>query len=591
MKTKTWLEILIGLLLIAAVLPGIASLTSTADILQSPLPTSTWTPTPVPPTDTPTPLPPTDTPLPPTDTPTPLPPTDTPLPPTDTPTPVPPTDTPTPLPPTPTNTPLPPTDTPLPPPVAADDSYSTAEDTALNEAAPGVLANDTVYGGASWTVVLDTNPSHGSLSALNNDGSFTYQPGENYCGPDSFTYHVNDSQTDSNPATVSIQVTCVDDPPQVSVDTTSQTVQYSDYIAAVTVTATDVDSSSLSLSDDAPSALSTSGSCTPSGAGTSCTWTLAGQVLVAAKTYDVSFTISDATTDVTAGTQIIVEEEDATVAFDGSNPVGVPVDGSGDSEPFTLRVRVQEASESGPAAAPGDINLAGVSITLAPVGPGSPVTAACVSTGAVTSYDYGAILTLDCDFGGVPVNTYTASATVSGGYYTGTGEDVLVVYDPDLGFSTGGGQFDWPGTGDRTNFGYTMKYNKKGSNVKGNLLLIRHLPDDAKYRIKSNALYGLALGKAGGSEPYGWASFSGKATYLAPGMIEAEGNHEFTAYVEDRSQPGAGADRFWIQVRDRDGSVIAELSLSPDASTNATTISGGNIVVPYAGGGSGKRAR
>ena len=41
---------------------------------------------------------------------------------------------------------------------------------------------------------------------------------------------------------------------------------------------------------------------------------------------------------------------------------------------------------------------------------------------------------------------------------------MLVVYDPSLGFTTGGGWFIWPdGSGDKTNFGYTMKYNKKAT--------------------------------------------------------------------------------------------------------------------------------
>jgi hypothetical protein len=56
-----------------------------------------------------------------------------------------------------------------------------------------------------------------------------------------------------------------------------------------------------------------------------------------------------------------------------------------------------------------------------------------------------------------------------------------------------------------------MKYNKKGIKVQGNLLLIRHFGDDNIYRIRSNALYGLALGE---DKDYGWATFSGKATYL-----------------------------------------------------------------------------
>jgi hypothetical protein len=125
--------------------------------------------------------------------------------------------------------------------------------------------------------------------------------------------------------------------------------------------------------------------------------------------------------------------------------------------------------------------------------------------------DYSAELTVECDLNGIPVNTYVVAATVAGGYYSGYGEDVLVVYDPSLGFTTGGGWFYWPGTGDRTNFGYTMKYNKKGSKVQGSLLLIRHLADGSIYRVKSNAVDGLALGDGGA---YRWATFGGKSTYL-----------------------------------------------------------------------------
>jgi hypothetical protein len=39
-----------------------------------------------------------------------------------------------------------------------------------------------------------------------------------------------------------------------------------------------------------------------------------------------------------------------------------------------------------------------------------------------------------------------------------------------------------------------MKYNKKGNKVQGSFLLIRHIPDGTKYRVKSNAVDGLALG-------------------------------------------------------------------------------------------------
>ncbi len=180
--------------------------------------------------------------------------------------------------------------------------------------------------------------------------------------------------------------------------------------------------------------------------------------------------------------------------------------------------------------------------------------------------------------------------TVDGNYYDGYAEDVLVVYDPSLGFATGGGWFYWPGTdnpetdylGDRTNFGFTMKYTKKGTNLQGSLLLIRHLPDGNIYRIKSNAFYGLSLGQLyENGESFGWASFSGKSTFLDPGWLVPEGNYEFIVYVEDRNEPGTGTDGFWIEVRDKDRNLVSGMSMASPATNNAEELRGGNIVVPH----------
>jgi hypothetical protein len=278
----------------------------------------------------------------------------------------------------------------------------------------------------------------------------------------------------------------------------------------------------------------------------------------------------------------MLNAEDALVSFDAGNVVAVKVTspGSNASLPFSLTLRIQEAPESGPSVAPGNINLAQVSVTLEPVGPGSTVTVQCTSTGPVTPFDYSAVLTVRCNFSGVPVNTYTVKATVVGGYYTSYGEDVLVVYDPSLGFTTGGGWFNWPGTTDRTNFGYTMKYNKQATNIQGSLLLVRHVPNSSLiYRVKSNSLFGLSLGQT--SLPMGWASFSGKATYQEPGWPLPIGNYEFTAYVEDRNEPGSGIDRFWIEVRDKDGRVVTVMSVPRPGSSNGVPLQGGNIVVPH----------
>ena len=211
-------------------------------------------------------------------------------------------------------------------------------------------------------------------------------------------------------------------------------------------------------------------------------------------------------------------------------------------------------------------------MSLVPVGPGASASGACPPTAADGN--------VTCSFDLVPVNTYTAAVTVSGDYYIGRAEDVLTVYDPSLGFTTGGGWFHWPGTSDKTNFGYTMKYGKNGNNVRGSLLLIRHLADGTKYRVKSNAVSGLAVG-LDPTVPYGWSSFNGKSTYLEPGMPEPEGNHQFTAYVEDRDEPGSGNDRFWITIRNKAGVTIPVMSMAEPAPENTRPIQGGNIVAPH----------
>jgi hypothetical protein len=96
------------------------------------------------------------------------------------------------------------------PPAAAADAYTTAEDTALTVAAPGVLGNDSDPDGGALSAVLVSGPAHGTL-VLRANGSFTYTPAANYHGPDSFTYKANDGTTDSNAATVSITVTAAND--------------------------------------------------------------------------------------------------------------------------------------------------------------------------------------------------------------------------------------------------------------------------------------------------------------------------------------------------------------------------------------------
>ncbi len=392
--------------------------------------------------------------------------------------------------------------------------------------------------------------------------------------------------------TVDCTFTNTDQAPTVSVSPASQTVQYSDHIADITVTGMDSDqdvlTASFSFSKNAgafsaglPAGLSsTANGCSTSGDVQTCTWTIDGTAGVPAGTYTIRSTITDDDGDSDSeDVTVTVDPENASLSFDAGNPVGVPVAApGGNSGPFSLTVHVEETEPDLAVvqAAPGNIANAVVTMNLVPVGPGGPVAGTCTPVG-VTGIGYDQVLEVRCDFDGVPVNTYVAEATINtAGYYVGGGEDVVTVYDASLGFTTGGGWFYWPGTTERTSFGYTMKYNPSGKNVQGSLLMIRHLADGTKYRVKSNALGGLAIGGNG----FNWATFTGKATYLEPGWADPVGNYSFVVYVEDHGVPG-GADRFWISVRDRNGNVVAASSMSAPATANAQALMGGNIVVPH----------
>jgi VCBS repeat-containing protein len=102
------------------------------------------------------------------------------------------------------------------PPVAADDDYSTDEDSDLTILDPGVLTNDSDVEGDSLTASIGSTPSNGTL-VMSSDGSFTYSPDPNFNGTDSFTYRAGDGTDNSNVATVIMTVNPVNDPP-VAVD-------------------------------------------------------------------------------------------------------------------------------------------------------------------------------------------------------------------------------------------------------------------------------------------------------------------------------------------------------------------------------------
>lgn len=115
-------------------------------------------------------------------------------------------------------------------PAAANNAYATDEDVPLSVPAPGILGNDNDADGDTIIPILVSGVSNGNL-VLHPNGSFTYTPGEDFNGSDSFTYKANDSAANSNTATVTITVNSVNDAPKADANgpytgTIGQPVQF-----------------------------------------------------------------------------------------------------------------------------------------------------------------------------------------------------------------------------------------------------------------------------------------------------------------------------------------------------------------------------
>jgi VCBS repeat-containing protein len=122
-------------------------------------------------------------------------------------------------------------------PVADNQSVTTPEDTAK-----AITLTGSDLDGDSLSFTVQTQPAHGTLSGV--APNLTYTPAANYNGADSFTFLANDGQTNSAVATVSINVTPVNDAPVAdnqSVTTAEDTAK------SITLTGSDLDGDSLSF--------------------------------------------------------------------------------------------------------------------------------------------------------------------------------------------------------------------------------------------------------------------------------------------------------------------------------------------------------
>ncbi|MDC8011166.1 tandem-95 repeat protein [Tahibacter soli] len=126
------------------------------------------------------------------------------------------------------------------PPVAVNDTGSVLEDAAAT--AINVLGNDSNPDGSPISIGSVTQPANGVVVITGGGTGLTYQPNPNYCNTppgttlDTFTYTINPG---GSTGTVTVTVTCVDDPPTAVAD--SATVLEDAAATAVNVLANDTD--------------------------------------------------------------------------------------------------------------------------------------------------------------------------------------------------------------------------------------------------------------------------------------------------------------------------------------------------------------
>ena len=128
-------------------------------------------------------------------------------------------------------------------PTAADDTATTAEDTAVDIT---VTSNDTDPDGHTPWVTAVTTPATGTaVITPGNVTSVTYTPKADYNGTDTFDYTVSDGYGGEDTGTVTVTVTAVSDPP-VAVDDTAITAE--DTAVDIDVVANDHDADGDTLS-------------------------------------------------------------------------------------------------------------------------------------------------------------------------------------------------------------------------------------------------------------------------------------------------------------------------------------------------------
>jgi uncharacterized repeat protein (TIGR03803 family) len=158
-------------------------------------------------------------------------------------------------------------------------------------------------------------------------------------------------------------------------------------------------------------------------------------------------------------------------------------------------------------------------------------------------------------------------------------DEMVVIYDPNAGFVTGGGWIDSPAgayvpnpalTG-KANFGFVSKY-KKGASVPTG-------ETEFQYKVGNLNFH---------STSYDWLVVSGaKAQYKGTGTINNAGTYKFIlTAIDGEISGGGGADKFRMKITETGGGLVYDNLLNAPDSDDPTTLLGGGSIVIHLGGGS-----
>lgn len=284
-------------------------------------------------------------------------------------------------------------------------------------------------------------------------------------------------------------------------------------------------------------------------------------------------------------TMLTVTAGAISIGFNSDNPASMKANARGKLTTglkliITLREKILDPV--GYSASTGDLNSADLSVTLSPLSARGGIALHCKSS-PVKVIGYEAVKSFTCTTNrSLAVDVYEVTAQATGNYI-GIAYDSFTVYDPKRNVANGGGWFDWPGSEDKTHFGFVIQADKKNPDDQGHLLVVRHHPDGTTSRLKSNTMTGLVI-QNNAVIGCGNVTFNGSAEYMAwdtslnggRGSYASSRGQPFMAYAEDCNQPGDGKDHFLIRS-------VGDLQMSSDVYVNKVQIEEkqGHIVIPH----------